>query len=69
MLPGRRQGPRQHYREAFDGRPTVLVEVDVAVVWTRYVFEIDGESSHTGTRRLRNGWNLSLAGRELELAL
>lgn len=34
--------------EAFDGEPIVLVAGDVAMVWARYVFHVDGELSHTG---------------------
>lgn len=52
------------YREAFDGEPTVLLEGDVAVVWAPYVFEIDGERSHTGTDaftllRTDEGWKVT----------
>ncbi len=51
-------------REAFDGAPTVLVEGDVAVVWARYVFEVDGELSHTGVDafnlvRTDEGWKIA----------
>lgn len=51
-------------RESFDGEPTVLIEGDVAVVWTRYVFEIDGEVSHTGVDafdlvRTDEGWKIA----------
>lgn len=51
-------------REAFDGAPTVLVDGDVAVVWARYIFEINGERSHTGVDafnliRTDDGWKIA----------
>jgi len=50
--------------EAFDGVPTVLVDGDVAVVWTRYLFDVDGARSHTGTDaftlvRTDEGWKIA----------
>lgn len=56
---------RQHYREYFTGAPTVLVaDGDVAVVWADYVFEVDGERSHTGVDafhlvRTADGWKIA----------
>lgn len=51
-------------REAFVGEPRVLLEGDVAVVWGRYVFEIDGVHSHGGIDALTlvrtdDGWKMS----------
>lgn len=43
-LPGRKQEVREH----FTGEPVVMVDGDVAVVWSRYAFEVDGKPSHTG---------------------
>lgn len=60
-----RMGVREgEFFEAFDGAPTVLVDGDVAVVWTRYVFDIDGARSHTGTDaftlvRTDGGWKIA----------
>lgn len=57
------QGDDQ-YLEDFVGTPTVLVEGDVATVWTEYFFDINGERSHTGIDafnlvRTDDGWKLS----------
>ena len=54
----------QAYFEAFDGEPTVLVDGDVAVVWGRYVFDVDGARSHVGTDaftlvRTDAGWRIA----------
>ena len=51
-------------REAFVGAPRVLIEGDVAVVWGRYVFEVDGEHSHVGVDafnllRTVDGWKIA----------
>ena len=51
-------------REYFVGEPTVLVEGDVAVVFGSYVFELEGEVSHTGVDafnlvRTDEGWKLA----------
>lgn len=51
-------------REAFDGEPTVLIEGDVAVVWGRYTFDVDGQRSHGGVDafnllRTQDGWQIS----------
>ena len=53
-------------REAFLGRPTVLVDGDIAVVFGRYAFDLDGERSHTGidafaVARTDDGWRLASA--------
>lgn len=50
--------------EAFDGTPTVLVDGDAAVVWGRYVFDVDGERSHRGVDafnliRTDEGWKIA----------
>ena len=50
-------------REAFVGEPRVMVEGNVATVWARYVFEIDGKLSHTGVDafnlvRTEGGWKI-----------
>lgn len=52
-----------HLREYFVGEPVVLIEGDVAVVWGRYVLEIDGEVSHRGVDafnlvRTPAGWKI-----------
>jgi ketosteroid isomerase-like protein len=54
----------EEWLEAFEGRPTVLVQGDAAVVWGRYRFEVDGELSHTGTDafnllRTDEGWKIA----------
>lgn len=51
-------------RETFTEQPRVLVEGDVAVVWGRYEFAIDGATSHTGIDalalvRTADGWKLA----------
>ena len=53
----------QQMREAFVGDPLVMVEGNVAMVWARYVFEIDGQLSHTGVDvfnlvRTEAGWKI-----------
>ncbi len=50
--------------EQFSGTPVVHVEGDLAVVWTAYTFEIDGQPSHTGVDafnliRTDAGWRIS----------
>ena len=52
------------WSEAWDGEPTVLIDGDVAVVWGRYTFDVDGARSHTGTDafclvRSAEGWRLA----------
>jgi len=44
--------------------PTVLIDGDLAVVWTRYDFHLDGEFSHCGTDgvlllRTDDGWRIA----------
>ena len=56
--------PGPAYFEAFLEEPTVLVEGDVAVVWGRYHFDVDGERSHVGIDafnlvRTDAGWRIS----------
>lgn len=58
-----RKATRQ-MREAFTEDPIVLVDGNVATVWGRYRFEIDGELSHTGVDAFQlvktdDGWKLS----------
>ena len=50
--------------EAFDAEPLVLIDGDVAVVWGRYRFHVDGELSHLGRDafqlvRTDQGWKLA----------
>ena len=57
-------GKRDDWYEAFTEDPIVLVEGDVAVVWGRYVFEVNGETSHVGTDafnlvRTADGWRIA----------
>lgn len=52
------------YFEGFVGEPTVLVEGDVATVWTEYLFDVNGARSHTGFDafnlvRTDDGWKLA----------
>ncbi len=52
------------FYEAFDGTPTILITGDVAVVWSKYVFDIDGSRSHTGIDafnliRTDEGWRIA----------
>ena len=54
-------------REYFIGEPTVLIDGDVAVVWTRYGFEKGGRPSHTGSDafvlvRGAQGWKIAGGG-------
>jgi len=47
--------------------PTVLIDGDIAVVWTRYDFHIDGVFSHCGTDavlllRTDDGWRIASLG-------
>ena len=63
-LAGMSAQSRRAMREAFDGAPTVLIEGDVAVVWGRYIFEVNGERSHTGVDafnliRTDDGWKIA----------
>lgn len=49
--------------EEFVGRPTVLVDGDVAVVWGTYSLRVDGKLSHTGVDafnlvRTDTGWRI-----------
>lgn len=51
-------------REKLTDRPLILVEGDVAMLWGEYLFEIDGEPSHTGIDviafvRTRQGWKIA----------
>jgi hypothetical protein len=44
--------------------PTVLIDGDIAMVWTRYDFHIDGEFSHCGVDavlllRTDDGWRIA----------
>ncbi|MFT4513155.1 MAG: hypothetical protein ACI89X_001586 [Planctomycetota bacterium] len=60
----RMRGSTQQMREAFVGNPLVLVAGDVATVWARYVFEVDGRHSHSGVDafnlvRTDDGWKIS----------
>lgn len=55
---------KTHLHEELTGTPTVLVDGDVAVVWARYAFHIDGSQSHTGVDafnlvRTDAGWRIS----------
>ena len=59
----RMRGATQEMREAFVGEPRVMVEGDVATVWARYLFEVDGKLSHTGVDafnlvRTDTGWKI-----------
>ena len=50
--------------EELTGKPVVLVDGDVAVVWAPYRFEVDGKPSHTGVDafnliRTAAGWRIS----------
>lgn len=59
----RAQDPRSLH-EAFVGQPTVLIEGDVACVWTGYAFRRDGKPSHTGVDaftllRTQDGWRVA----------
>lgn len=40
--------PGEH-NEVIDGQPTVLVDHDMAMVWTPYWFRVNDELSHVGT--------------------
>lgn len=58
------QAQTSEMRESFEGSPVVLIEGDVATVWTRYSFTIDGEPSHAGIDafnlvRTNAGWKIS----------
>ena len=51
-------------REEFEGEPIVLINGDIAVVWGRYTFEVDGKRNHTGQDvfnliRTEEGWKIS----------
>jgi len=51
-------------RETFTGRPHVLVEGDVAMVWGEYAFEVGGARRHTGMDvftlvRTDEGWKIA----------
>ena len=35
--------------EGLNGEPTVLIDHDIAMVWTPYYFTVDGQLSHVGT--------------------
>lgn len=57
-------GEPRDYLEVWDGEPTVLIDGDLAVVWGRYVFEVDGQRSHVGTDafclvRTEDGWRVA----------
>ena len=50
--------------EHFTETPRVLVDGDIAVVWGRYVFAVDGKPSHTGIDaihliRTDTGWKIA----------
>ena len=52
------------YLEEFVGTPVVLIDGDLATVWTEYTFKIDGELSHTGVDaihlvRTEDGWKIA----------
>jgi hypothetical protein len=38
----------RNMEEAIDGDPTVLIDHDIATIWTPYWFRINGELSHVG---------------------
>ena len=64
-------GNRGRYREWFVGEPVVHVAGDVAVVWGRYEFEIDGTVSHSGTDAMvfvrgPDGWKLAGGGYDVQ---
>ncbi len=57
-----RPDPRPSLERLWD--PTVLVDGDVAMVWARYDFWLDGELSHGGTDvvvllRTNDGWRIA----------
>lgn len=41
--------PPGSVEEGLDGEPTVLVDHDLAMVWTPYWFRVNGKLSHVGT--------------------
>lgn len=56
--------PGPHLGERFVEPPTVLVDGDVATVWGRYEFTLDGRVSHTGVDALTllrtpDGWRIA----------
>lgn len=51
-------------RESIVGEPTVLIEGDIATVWCKYEFHVDGKLSHTGIDsfslfRTPDGWRVA----------
>ncbi|MFT7464567.1 MAG: hypothetical protein ACI9EF_002923 [Pseudohongiellaceae bacterium] len=57
-----RQDPSPYLERMWD--PTVLIDGDIAVVWTRYDFWLDGALSHGGTDvivmlRTDEGWRIA----------
>jgi hypothetical protein len=57
-------GREEEVRETFTGRPFIMVEGDVAMLWGEYAFEKDGALSHTGIDvitfvRTDDGWRIA----------
>ena len=60
-------GTKSELAEPLDGDPTVLIDHDLAMVWTPYYFLKDGEVTHVGTicfTFLKGNWDALQPGQE-----